>query len=256
MKLCLSILFVSLCLTFNAQAQIQVLSRADLEGVENPALSKDASSLKFKTESIAADDMTEDGGVRSFVYTFTNVGQDTLHIDRLVTSCSCAIATYNQKSIAPGKVGEITVKYNPKGHPGRFERKIFVYTGGHKTPAAILRLRVNVEVGEDISGTYQIPMGKLRLRRGEITFRKGERAVEKCACINVSDAPVKVNCNRYLLSPALTFKAQPEVLQPGQEGTIVVEYDPSVKEDRSELLIMLSGLGVPPSQSVLKVKLK
>ena len=256
MKLCLSILFVSLCLTFNAQAQIQVLSRADIEGVENPALSKDASSLKFKTESIAADDMTEDGGIRSFVYTFTNVGQDTLHIDRLVTSCSCAMATYNQKSIAPGKVGEITVKYNPKGHPGRFERKIFVYTGRYKSPAAILRLKVNVEVGADISGTYQYSMGKIRLRRTEITFRRGEKAVEKCACVNVSNAPLKVACNRYLLSSALKFTAQPEVLQPGQEGTIVVEYDPSVAEDRNELLIMLNGLGVPPSQSVIKVKLK
>ena len=256
MKLGFSILIMCLCLTFNMQAQIQVLSRAELENVENPSLSEDASNLKFKAESIVADDMTEDGGIKSFTYTFKNVGTDTVHINRLVTSCSCAMATYNQKSIAPGKVGEITVKYNPKGHPGRFERKIFVYTGGHKTPAAILRLRVNVEVGEDISGMYQIPMGKLRLRRNEITFRKGTKAVEKCACINVSDAPVKVNCNRYLLSPALTFKAQPEVLQPGQEGIIVVEYDPSADEDRSELLIMLSGLGVPPSQSVLKVKLK
>ena len=59
-----------------------------------------------------------------------------------------------------------------------------------------------------------------------------------------------------MLSSALTFKAQPEMLQPGQEGTIVVEYDPAVKEDRNDLLIMLNGLGVPPTQSVIKVKLK
>ena len=256
MKLGFSILITCLCLTFNMQAQIQVLSRAELENVENPSLSEDASNLKFKAESIVADDMTEDGGIKSFTYTFKNVGTDTVHINRLVTSCSCAVATYNKKSVAPGKEGEITVKYNPKGHPGRFERKIFVYTGGYKNPAAILRLKVNVEVGADISGTYQYPMGKLRLRRNEVTFRRGERAVEKCACINVSDAPVKIACNKYLLSSALTFKAQPEMLQPGQEGTIIIEYDPSVKEDRNELLIMLNGLGVPPTQSVIKVKLK
>ena len=238
------------------QAQIQVLSRAELENVENPSLSEDASNLNFKVESIVADEMTEDGGVKSFTYTFKNVGTDTVRIDRLVTSCSCAVATYTHKSVAPGKEGEITVKYNPKGHPGRFERKIFVYTGGYKSPSAILRLRVNVEVGADLSGMYQVSMGKLRLRRAEVVFSKGERAVEKCACINVSDAPLKVACNRYLLSSALTFRAQPETLQPGQEGTIIVEYDPSVKEDSNELLIMLNGLGVPPSQSVIKVKLK
>ena len=256
MKLGFSILIMCLCLTFNVQAQIQVLSRAELENVENPSLSEDASNLKFKVESIVADEMTEDGGIKSFTYTFKNVGTDTVHINRLVTSCSCAVASYNLKSVAPGKEGEITVKYNPKGHPGRFERKIFVYTGGYKSPAAILRLKVNVEVGADISGTYQYPMGKLRFRRTEITFRRGEKAVENCACVNVSDAPVKVACNKYLLSSALKFTAQPEILQPGQEGTIVVEYDPSVVEDRNELLIMLNGLGVPPSQSVIKVKLK
>lgn len=256
MKRCLKVLILSLCLTVNMQAQIQVLSRSELENVENPALSKDASNLKFKAESIVAEEMTEDDGIKSFTYTFRNVGSDTLHIDRLVTSCSCAVATYSQKTVAPGNEGTIIVKYNPKGHPGRFERKIFVYTGGYKTPAAILRLNVNVEVGADLSGAYQVAMGKLRLRRSEIAFRRGVKAIEKCVCINVSDAPLKVACNKYLLSPALTFKAQPEILQPGQEGTIVVEYDPSVNEERSDLLIMLNGLGVPPSQSVLKVKLK
>lgn len=256
MKRFVPILILCLCLTFNMKAQIQVLSRAELENVENPSLSEDSSNLKFKAESIVADDMTEDGGIKSFTYTFKNVGTDTVRIDRLVTSCSCAVATYAQKSVAPGKEGEIVVKYNPKGHPGRFDRKIFVYTGGYKSPSAILRLKVNVEVGADVSGAFQVAMGKLRLRRSEIVFRRGEKAIEKCICINVSDAPLKIACNKYLLSPALTFKAQPEILQPGQEGTIVVEYDPSVKEDRNELLIMLNGLGVPPSQCAIKVKLK
>ena len=190
----LTILILCLCLTINMQAQIQVLSRAELENVENPSLSKDAANLKFMAESIVAEKMTEDGGTERFTYTFENVGPDTLYIDRLVTSCSCAVATYSQKSIAPGKKGEIFVVYNPKGHPGRFERKIFVYTGGYKSPAAILRLKVNVEVGADISGNYQVAMGKLRLRRSEITFYKGEKAIEKCACINVSDAPLKITC--------------------------------------------------------------
>lgn len=256
MKRFFPILILCLCLTFNMQAQIQVLSRAELEKVENPSLSEDSSNLKFKAESIFADQMTEDSGIKTFTYTFKNVGTDTLRFNRLVTSCSCAVATYTKKSVAPGEGGEIIVKYNPKGHPGRFERKIFVYTGGYKAPSAILKLKVDVEVGTDVSGMYQVSMGKLRLRRSEITFAKGKESIEKCVCINVSDAPLKVACNKYLLSSALKFKAQPEILQPGQEGTIIVEYDPSVKEDRSDLLIMLSGLGVPPSQSVIKVKLK
>ena len=177
-------------------------------------------------------------------------------IDRLVTSCSCASALYNEKHIAPGKEGKIVVKYNPKGHPGRFERKIFVYTGGHKTPSAILRLHVNVENGADLSGQYPVSMGRIRLRRNEVTFSRGVKAIEKCVCVNVSDVPVKLVCEQFLLPPFLKFRSQPEILKPGEEGVMVIEYEPTGKEEQNDLIIMLKGLGIPPSQSAIKVKLK
>ena len=256
MKSLVSTLLMSLCLMSNIQAQIQVLSRAQLEKVENPALSDDALNMKFRSVGIMAEDMTEDDGIQTFSYVFTNVGTDTLVIDRLVTSCSCATALYDEKCIAPGKEGEIVVKYNPKGHPGRFERKIFVYTGGYKTPSAILRLHVNVENGTDISGLYPVSMGRIRLRRDEVSFTRGVRAVEKCVCVNVSDTPVKLVCEQFLLPPFLKFSSQPGILQPGQEGTMIIEYEPTGKEEQNNLIIMLKGLGVPPSQSAIKVKLK
>ena len=256
MKLFVSCLLMCMCLTFNLQAQIQVISRSQLENVENPPLSADASNLEFRYESIVAEDMTEDDGIQTYSYTFRNTGADTINIDRLVSSCSCAVATFKEDRIPPGKEGEIVVKYNPKGHPGRFERKIFVYTGGYRTPSAVLRLQVNVDNGADLSGQYPMPMGKIRLRRSEVSFSRGIKAVEKCTCINVSDAPVKLMCEQFLLPPFLRFRAEPEVLQPGQEGSMIIEYNPTDKEERSDVIIMLKGLGVPPSQSAIKVKLK
>lgn len=256
MKRYVSVLMAFLCLTASLQAQIQVMSRAQLESVENPPLSADAANMKFRTEGIVADDMTEDDGIQSFSYIFENVGKDSLRIDRIVTSCSCAVASYKEKTVAPGKEGEIVIKYNPKGHPGTFERKIFVYTGGHKTPAAILRLKVHVENGKDLSNLYPFSMGKIRLRRVDVEFRRGVKAIEKCICVNVSDAPVRLACEHFLLPPFVKFTAQPQILQPGEEGAMVIEYEPTGAEDRNEVVIMLKGLGVPPSQSAIKVKLK
>ena len=256
MKHYVLVLMMFLCMAASLDAQIQVMSRAQLESVENPPLSADAANVKFRTEGIVADDMTEDDGIQSFSYVFENVGKDSLRIDRIVTSCSCAVASYKEKTVAPGKEGEIIVKYNPKGHPGNFERKIFVYTGGYKTPSAILRLKVHVENGRDLSGLYPVSMGKIRLRRVNVDFRRGVKAIEKCICVNVSDAPVRLACEQFLLPPFLKFRAQPEMLQPGEEGAMIIEYEPTGREEHNEVMIMLKGLGVPPSQSAIKVKLK
>ena len=256
MKRFFPILILCLCLTFNMQAQIQVLSRAELEKVENPSLSEDSSNLKFKAESIFADQMTEDSGIKTFTYTFKNVGTDTLRFDRLVTSCSCAVATYTKKSVAPGEDGEIIVKYNPKGHPGRFERKVFVYTDDMQSPSAILRLSVEVERGKGYEGLYPISMGAIRVRRNEILVERGVQAVEKCVFVNVSDGPLRLLCEKAMLPSCLTFKVEPEVVNAGKEGEIIITYDPAKGGVRDRMPVILMGLGLPPSQSTINVIIK
>lgn len=245
-----------LCLGLEARAQMIIVPREKLEAVSNPRLSLKSASFRFDHLTITAQTMSEDDGIQSFSYPFENVGSDTLRLGRLVTTCSCASALCSKMTVAPGETSEITVKYNPKGHPGRFERKVFVYVAGEEAPAAVLKLSVNVENGSDMSGLYPVSMGSIRVRRNEVDFIRGVKAVESCVFINLSDSPMRLECERALMPICLSFSTEPEVVGPGEEGRILISYNPAAGGERPRMPVMIKGLGVPPTQSAITVIVK
>lgn len=241
------------CLAICAQAQIMIVPREKLDAVNNPRLSKDAASLKFETVFIEAEPMGEDDGIKTFTFPFRNIGKDTISVKRIVSTCSCASAVCTAGNVFPGDSAEVVVRYNPEGHPGAFERKVFLYTDDSPTPAAILRLSVKVDRGADLAGLYPVSMGNIRVRTREVILNKDVRTTVRCVFINVSDKPLKLECEKAMLPSCLAVKSEPELVAGGQEGEIVITYDPSKGAVRPKMPIMLKGLGVPPSQSTITV---
>ena len=247
------LIFVAMLATLAAQAQIVIVPREKLEAMNNPKLTASALAMKFETMYIKANPMGEDDGVQTFTYPFVNVGEDTLQIRNLVAACSCITAFCPRMTVAPGEDSEIIVKYNPKGHPGRFERRIMVYAGQDEEPTAILRLYVEVDRGGDFSGLYPIAMGNIRVRRNEVSFHSGRKAVERCPFVNVSGKVFTLTCDTPLLPVCLSVRTEPEVLQPGQEGEIIISYDPEKGGQRPKMPVIFKGLGLPPMQSSIMV---
>ena len=216
------------CAALNiAHAQIKVIPREKLEAVANPRLSPDSASLQFDVRKIIAGPMNETEAPKSFRYTMTNVSGRTVDIRRVNTTCSCANAVCDKASLASGDSAVITVTYNPKGHPGRFERRIFVYTDDNTAPAAILSLSVDVGNAEDFSGIYHHQMGTIRLRRTEVTFISDTKAVERIPFVNLSGKQMRLECDKDMLPDCLEFTTEPSVVGDRQEGEIVVSFDPS-----------------------------
>lgn len=237
-------------------AQIRIVRREVLDSISNPALAKNASCLKFDKVMIQADPMQEDDAPETFIYSFRNTSDSPINIDRIVSTCTCAKAECDKDTVGPGQEASVSLTYYPKGHPGTFERKVFVYTDGYKSPSAILRLKVNVSSGNDLSGLYSIQMGKIRLRSGQVSFSPEHRAVERLAFLNVSDAPLKLQCDSSFLPPCLEFRTEPQVVAPGEEGEIVISFDPEKYAEgnrRKQMQVILQSMGVPPSQSTIKV---
>ena len=257
MKLGRRILAVSIILLAGTPAfsQLRILPREKVESVANPRLSRDSAALSFDTRHIVAEPMNEDDAPRTFVYRFTNAGKEPLVIKRLVSSCSCAAAVAVKTEIGPGESSQIRVTYNPKGHPGRFERKIFVYTEGEDDPAAILRLSVDVSNGTDMSREWPVQMGPIRLRRQEVTFAEGVKAAEKMRFVNLSGKPLTLSCEEAFLPECLSFRTDPVTVPAGEEGQIVISYDPSVSGSRETMKVILKGLGLPPSKATISVRL-
>ena len=244
-----------LCLGIYSEAQMRIIPREKIDAVNNPRLSLHSSSVKFQTSDIRAGILREDAGIKTYDYPFENIGSDTLKISRLVSTCSCATVSSDKLILAPGESSNITVRYNPKGHLGKFERKFFVYIGNDESPSAILRLLVDVQAGADLSVLYRISKGNIRMRSDAVAFQKGVRSIQRLLCVNVSNKPLSLECDKTLLPECLAFGTEPRTLQPGEEGEIVILYDPSKGGERSRMPIVIKGLGVPPSQSAIIVNM-
>lgn len=253
--------FIMVCVAvmvsaMTADAQLRMVSKEKLQEVANPALSADSASLSFEQKHIIAEPMNEDDAPTSFAYRFTNVGKETVTIKRLVSTCSCASAVCPVKEVAPGASAEISVTYNPKGHPGKFERKVFVYTQDGNSPAVVLRLSVEVATGADLSQEWPVQMGSIRLRRSEVAFSAGAKGVEQLRFINLSGRPLALQCEENFLPECLSFRTEPEVVEDGAEGVIVISYDPSLPGVRDSMNVLLKGLGLPPTKSSITVRIK
>lgn len=255
MRLYMVILASALCAVFSpdVMSQMKILPREKVENVTNPRLSADSSSFMFETRHIVADPMTEDDDPETFVFRFRNTSKGSIHIDRLVTTCSCVSATVADDDIPAGTYSEIRLRYNPEGHPGKFERRVFVYADGKNDPAAVLRLTVDVGNGKDISADWPVRMGTIGLRRSGLTFVKGKKSVEKIRFINLGSKAIHLECEKAFLPDCLSFSTEPAAVPAGSEGVMVISYDPSKGGERPGISVMLKGLGVPPSRSSIKV---
>ena len=224
--------------------------------MSDPRHSADSAFLSFDTRHIVAEPMNEDDAPKTFVYRFTNVGSETMQIKRLVSSCSCAATVCTVKEVSPGASAEISVRYNPAGHPGKFERKVFVYTQDGNDPSAVLKLSVDVSAGADLSGEWPVQMGSVRLRRSEVTFKAGEKAVETLRFINAGDRSVALDVDRDFLPACLSVSMEQGQIAPGEEGVIRIAFDPATSGARETMKVIIKGLGLPPSQSSITIRIK
>lgn len=62
-----------------------------------------------------------------FTFEFVNHGKKPVSIAKIKKSCGCIKAEFNPKPIQSGGKGYITIQYDPSGHPGSFNRKLWVY---------------------------------------------------------------------------------------------------------------------------------
>jgi hypothetical protein len=80
-------------------------------------------------------------GIR--VFTFTNTGDSPLEISKVYSSCGCTIPKKPEAPIAPGKKGEIQVKYDTN-RLGPIRKTITVNSNDTATPIVSLKIKGKV----------------------------------------------------------------------------------------------------------------
>ena len=251
---------LSLTVTERNAADSTELDRREktIDSLYCPEVSEAGASMHFRTKVIDTGTIDETAVPPEYGYTWTNTGDRPVTVLKVSTTCGCAVPSFDRQPVAPGESGSLTITYHPKGHPGKFERRIFVYTDlSGSRPAAVLSLKGYVEAADVPVWLYRYRMGNLCLRRTSVKFDGQKKGVERIMCMNAGDTPLTIGADAGLLPPFLTLRCEPETIPPGGEADIVVSYDPGAVPMRmlKAVPVILTGLDLPPSQRTIQVEI-
>lgn len=191
-----------------------------------PVLSQEQTGSLYFTETIYDfGTLSEDDAPPTHIFTFTNQGNLPVLIREVRSSCLCTAPQFLRQPVLPGQTGEIKITFKPKGHPGKFDKRIVVVTA--ERPAGLnLRIKGRVLPGKpDAYPSYPYRIGDLKLKNTICRFGPvytGKRKEERIAVVNTGAQALTIEFHD---TPAyLSCTLEPHSLLPGQEGDIVIVY--------------------------------
>lgn len=111
------------------------------------AAAADAKSARAKFDREKFDfGKVKQGEVLTHEFVFRNVGDDTLVVEKVETTCGCTAALASEKKIAPGKEGKIKVTFDTHGYTGRLVKYVFLESNDADDARRELSLSAEIEV--------------------------------------------------------------------------------------------------------------
>lgn len=207
-------------------------------------------AITFETREHDFGSIKESNGVVSYSFNFTNSGKAPLILKNVEASCGCTTPEWTRQPVLPGKQGVIKVTFNPEQRPGAFTKTISV-TSNAETPSVTLAIRGVVIPVSRIEEVYHFSIGQIRLATIYASFGeiyKGNTGEVLIKVMNTS-ADQAAALTFRILPPYLTARMDPEMLEPGMEGNIILQYTTDLQKDwdyvveRLELLV--NGQSLP-----------
>jgi hypothetical protein len=109
-----------------------------ISAVEGPRIQFDSENFDFGN--------VKQGKVVNHAFKYTNVGDETLIIRGVRTTCGCTAAIVSGKRIDPGKDGLIKVSFDTTGYGGRTTKYIFVESNDPNAPQKQLSVSAAIDV--------------------------------------------------------------------------------------------------------------
>lgn len=212
--------------------------------ISTAVISWAAAELTFTKSSHDFGTVKESDGDISVEFEFKNTGDAPLLILRAASSCGCTVPEYPHQPIRPGQGGAIKVTYRAKGRPGPFMKSVTVYDNTQKkTQVTISGNVVSTTTPED---TYANEMGAgLRSKTRSMNFfdvyPNRTNRTRTLQFYNESDEPIQLTFRNN--SKNIYLDPQPEIIQPKQEGKVLITFltakvkDWGIHEETFEVLV-------------------
>lgn len=250
---------VVLTASFASAQRYNMLSRSLLDSLVNPALSQKAHGiLRAESEHLDIGTIGQQAPA-TIAFEVHNISNERVTIAALRSSCSCLKINTTPQHLDKGASLTIEAEFNPARRSGAFSYDILVYTSkDYELPT--LRLNVKGEVKESDEWSH-LPerMGSLCLSRRSVLLdgvTPGIRRSERIACANGGDKPIRLYATSTI--EGLTLHCEPEVIEPGCKGDIVVSYEPQGEPSVPSLSVALlvEGVDASPSQRMIRVMIQ
>ncbi len=193
------------------------------------AVAQKGPAIQFNTTHHDFGKVKEEGGPVIYTYTFKNIGDAPVKIDRVQPGCGCTTPDWSKEEIKPGKEGFVKATFDPNGRPGQFTKSVTVYANTEPNMSLLTFGGEVVPRTKTIEDSFPNKIGNLRLESNSIHFgllRSNVRDTAQSLFVtNVGSAPVTIK--GISGSPAyvmLDSKATDMVIKPGQRAYLPLHY--------------------------------
>ncbi|MBO4499964.1 MAG: DUF1573 domain-containing protein [Bacteroidaceae bacterium] len=99
--------------------------------------------ISFAETDFNFGSFSQENGVQSHYFVFTNTGDEVLMLTEVYGSCNCTVPEYPKTPVAPGDSDSIKVTYNGKSlRPGIFHKFVTVNYNASKPDDSMVRLKI------------------------------------------------------------------------------------------------------------------
>ncbi len=165
----------------------------------------------------------------SYMFEFVNTGGKPIIINEVKSSCPMITTNWVRKPIPPGGKGAITVELQLADRPGTFQKTIQVYSNAKNSPVTLTVKGVVEEKLNPLVEQYPVRLGEgIRAKTKYLSFGKlfnDETKTQTLEILNNSQKPVKISIDGRFVPQYLSFEVEPETLEPGKTGKIIITFD-------------------------------
>lgn len=235
-----------------ALAQIKIIPKSKLDSVANPRTVVNAKMRFVDGNRFSVGTINEEADAWQHSVKWNNDRVEAIAITSVKSSCSCLKAEVVDKVVKAGSIGEIKLTYNPKGHMGAFEQRVYIYTNlSQSVPTAVLYVEGRVVASASHASEYPYHRGMLRLRQDTLQVASGREQTLRVACFNAGMRAMRLREDTLLSSRGVTMRSEPEVLAGGAEGDLIITYRPTKEAKEQSLRLYIMGLTLPPRERMI-----
>lgn len=160
----------------------------------------------------------ESEGPQTATFTYRNVGDEPLVVTGARANCGCTTPQVSAEILQPGDTATLVVTYDPQGHAGRFEKRVYIDTNTEPARSTLVICGTSVGSPTTVSGRYPVEVGPLRLAHPAVLLGNINRGKIKSVYESAYNAstdtlrPVVTDTPRWL-----SVKTVPEVVPPGEQ---------------------------------------